>query len=78
MASTISALGSDGFPGSMVGSGRPRTEDECVDSDAVVDHVLSAFSAEKERAIKPVIATVSRAIDRFLIQGIEAAMNRFT
>jgi len=75
--SIISALGSGDFSRIRVGIGRPRGEEQRVDSDAVVDHVLSSFSAEEERAIKPVIAIVSEAIDCFLSQGIEAAMNRF-
>jgi peptidyl-tRNA hydrolase, PTH1 family len=77
LKSIISSLGSRDFSRIRVGIGRPRGEEQRVDSDAVVDHVLSSFSAEEERAIKPVIASVSEAIDCFLSQGIEAAMNRF-
>ncbi len=77
MNSIISALGSNEFPRVRIGIGRPRVEDECLDSEAVVNHVLSGFSAEEERAIKPVIERVSQAIDCWLSDGIEAAMNRF-
>jgi len=75
--SIISALGSKDFSRIRVGIGRPRGEEQCVDSDAVVNHVLSSFSDEEERAIKPVISNVSEAIDCYLSQGIAAAMNSF-
>jgi len=75
--SIISALGSKDFSRIRVGIGRPRGEGQCVDTDAVVNHVLSSFSADEEQTIKPVIASVSEAIDCFLSQGVEAAMNEF-
>jgi len=77
MNSIVAALGSEEFPRIRIGIGRPRTEDEGFDSEAVVNHVLSGFSAEEERAIRPVIDRVSQAIDCWLIDGIEATMNRF-
>ena len=77
MNSIISALGSEGFPRIRVGIGRPQVEGQSLSEDAIVSYVLSDFSPEEEAIIKPIIAGVSEAIDCFLAQGIEAAMNEF-
>ena len=77
MNSIISALGSEDFPRIRVGIGRPQAEEQPVSEDAIVNYVLSDFSRQEEAIIKPVIATVSEAIDCFLSQGIEAAMSKF-
>jgi len=77
MNSIISALGSEGFPRIRVGIGRPQSEEQSISEDAIVNYVLSDFSRQEEAIVKPVIATVSEAIDYFLTQGIEAAMSKF-
>ena len=77
MNSIIAALGSEGFPRIRVGIGRPQVEEQSISEDAIVNYVLSDFSPQEEKVIKPVIATVSEAIDCFLSQGIEAAMSKF-
>ena len=77
MNSVISALGSKDFSRIRVGIGRPQAEENYISEDAIVNHVLSNFSHQEEAIIKPVIATVSEAIDFFLAQGIEAAMSKF-
>jgi PTH1 family peptidyl-tRNA hydrolase len=77
MNSIISALGSEDFPRIRVGIGRPQVEEQPISEDAIVNYVLSDFSRQEEAIIKPVIATVSEAIDCFLSQGIEAAMSKF-
>jgi PTH1 family peptidyl-tRNA hydrolase len=77
MNSIISALGSEDFPRIRVGIGRPQAEKQSMSEDAVVNYVLSDFSPQEEAMIKPVIARVAEAIDCFLTQGIEAAMNKF-
>jgi PTH1 family peptidyl-tRNA hydrolase len=78
MNSIISTLGSEEFPRIRVGIGRPpQAEEQSVSEDAIVNHVLSNFSPEEEAIIKPAIAEVAKAIDCFLTQGIEAAMNKF-
>ena len=77
MNSIISALGSEDFPRIRVGIGKPQGEEQPISEDAVVNYVLSDFSRQEEAIIKPVIATVSEAIDCFLGQGIEAAMSKF-
>jgi PTH1 family peptidyl-tRNA hydrolase len=77
MNSIISALGSEAFPRIRVGIGRPQAEEQFANEDAIVNYVLSDFSPKEEATIKPVIATVSEAIDFFLTQGIESAMSKF-
>jgi len=77
MNSIISALGSEDFPRIRVGIGRPQVEEQSISEDTIVNYVLSDFSSQEEATIKPVIATVSEAIDCFLTQGIEAAMSKF-
>ena len=77
MNSIISALGSEDFPRIRVGIGRPQAERQPISEDAIVNYVLSDFSPQEEALIKPVIAKVSEAIDYFLTEGIEAAMNKF-
>jgi len=77
MNSIISALGSEAFPRIRVGIGRPQGDKQSISEDAIVNYVLSDFFPQEEATIKPVIATVSEAIDCFLTQGIEAAMSKF-
>jgi PTH1 family peptidyl-tRNA hydrolase len=77
MNSIISILGSEDFPRIRVGIGRPQAEEQSMSEDAIVNYVLSDFSSQEEAIIKPVIATVSEAVDYFLTQGIKAAMSKF-
>jgi PTH1 family peptidyl-tRNA hydrolase len=78
MNSIISALGSEDFPRIRVGIGRPQVEGKpSNDENTIVNYVLRDFSPQEEAIIKPVIVKVAEAIDCFLTQGIEAAMNRF-
>ena len=77
ISSIISALGSEDFPRIRVGIGRPQGEKQSMSEDAIVEYVLSDFSSQEQAIVKTVIARVSEAIDCFLNEGIEAAMNRF-
>jgi len=77
MNSIIEALGSDSVPRIRVGIGRPSADRLPAGDDGVVDHVLSSFSPQEERLIRPCIASAAEAIDCFLREGIESAMNRF-
>jgi len=77
MNSIISTLGSEEFPRIRVGIGRPQVEEQSISEDAIVNYVLSDFSPQEAATIKPVIATVSEAIDCFLTQGIDTAMSKF-
>ena len=77
MNSIICALGSEDFPRIRVGIGRPQAEGQPIGEDAIVNYVLTDFSAREEAIIGPAIARVSEAINCFLAQGIEAGMNKF-
>jgi PTH1 family peptidyl-tRNA hydrolase len=77
MNSIISALGSEEFPRIRVGIGRPQVEQQSIGEDAVVNYVLSNFSQEEEKLIKPSIIATSQAIHCFITQGIEVAMSHF-
>ncbi len=77
MKSIISALGSEDFSRIRVGIGRPKVEELSNNEDVVVNYVLSNFTPQEERLIKPVIARVAEAVDCFLTQGIEVAMSKF-
>jgi PTH1 family peptidyl-tRNA hydrolase len=76
MNSIISALGSGDFPRIRVGIGRPPGEKQSTE-EAIISYVLSDFSPQEEAIIRPAIARVAEAIECFLTQGIEAAMNEF-
>jgi len=75
--SIISTLGSEDFARIRVGIGRPQVEYQSNNEDSIVDYVLSDFSPHEEKLIESTIVTVAEAIDCFLHQGIEAAMNKF-
>ena len=64
----IEALGTDQFPRLRVGIGR---------NGETVDHVLSTFSRDEEELADEAIATAADAVERWLAEGIEAAMNAF-
>jgi PTH1 family peptidyl-tRNA hydrolase len=77
MDSIIAALESEDFPRARVGIGRPQGETQSMTEDAIVNYVLTDFSSQEQAIVKPVIAKVAEAIDCFLTQGINAAMNKF-
>ena len=77
MKSIISTLRSEDFSRIRVGIGRPKVEELSNNEDVVVNYVLSNFTPQEERLIKPVIARVAEAVDCFLTQGIEVAMSKF-
>ena len=64
----IEALGTDQFARLRVGIGR---------SGETVDHVLSTFSRDEEALADEAIATAADAVERWLAEGTEAAMNAF-
>jgi PTH1 family peptidyl-tRNA hydrolase len=64
----IEALGTDQFPRLRVGIGR---------NGETVDHVLSTFGRDEEELADEAIATAADAVERWLAEGIEAAMNAF-
>jgi len=69
--SIIACLGSDMFPRLRVGVGRgdPRRD--------LADHVLARFDPDEAGEVERAIARAADAVETFLAEGIEAAMNRF-
>jgi len=69
--SIIACLGSDLFPRLRVGVGRgdPRRD--------LADHVLARFDPDEAEEVERAIARAADAVEAFLAEGIEAAMNRY-
>lgn len=70
MESIIAALGSQEFPRLRVGIGRPSGGD-------VVSYVLDDFSPEEDKEVEKAVATVVEALECYVKEGLEEAMNRF-
>jgi peptidyl-tRNA hydrolase, PTH1 family len=64
----IETLGTDQFSRLRVGIGR---------SGETVDHVLSTFKRDEEELAREAIAAAADAVERWLVEGVEAAMNEF-
>ena len=75
--SIIAALGGQDFFRIKIGIGRPHEEKESRDEEMVVDHVLSDFSAEETKIIKPAIDRAAEAAEYIITSGIDEAMNKF-
>ena len=73
--SIISALDTNRFPRVRVGIGRPSEPES--NEDSLIDYVLSGFSSEEERVVDESIARVSDILDCIVVDGVDAAMNRF-
>ncbi len=67
----IAALGTSELPRLRVGIGRTGT------SRATVDHVLSTFRTDEQELATEAIATAADAVERWLVAGIDIAMNEF-
>jgi PTH1 family peptidyl-tRNA hydrolase len=70
MRSIIEALGSQAFPRLRVGIGRPPGND-------AVSYVLKDFTADEQITLESVYEKVVAAVELFLREGIEAAMNTY-
>ena len=70
MESIIAALGSRDFPRLRVGIGRPNGGD-------VVSYVLDDFSPDEDKEVEKAVATAVGALECYLEEGLEEAMNRF-
>jgi PTH1 family peptidyl-tRNA hydrolase len=68
--SIIACLGTEDFPRLRVGVGRgdPRRD--------LADHVLARFDDDERDEVERAIARAADAVETFLAEGIEAAMNR--
>ncbi len=64
----IETLGTDQFARLRVGIGR---------NGEMVDHVLSTFSRDEEELAREAIMTAADAVETWLVQGVEEAMNAF-
>lgn len=71
LRSIIDALGGTEFARLRVGIGRSGT------SRATVDHVLSTFRTDEQKLSVDAIATAADAVETWLTEGIDAAMNRY-
>jgi PTH1 family peptidyl-tRNA hydrolase len=71
VASTIAQLGSDGFARLRMGIGRPPGQTD------PADFVLRPFTASEEQEMALVRPKAADAIEAWLAEGVEAAMNRF-
>lgn len=71
LRSIIDALGGPEFARLRVGIGRSGT------SRATVDHVLSTFRTDEQELSVEAIATAADAVETWLAEGIDAAMNRY-
>jgi len=67
--SLIESLQSQEFPRIRIGVGRPAGE--------AIDHVLSRFSREELPVIEEAIERAVEAVETFMRDGLEAAMNRY-
>jgi peptidyl-tRNA hydrolase, PTH1 family len=72
--SIASSLGNQDFNRLKIGIGRPPHD---TSDEKVVSHVLSDFSAQEEKTIKPAIEKATEAVECFLTEGMVAAMNKF-
>lgn len=71
LRSVIASLGGTDFPRLRVGIGRQGT------SRATVDHVLATFRTDEQELATEAIATAADAVETWLAEGIDAAMNAF-
>lgn len=68
----IAHLGGDAFARMRFGVGRPG--DGRIDT---ADHVLQGFSDEEEKVLRGRLDAAAEAIDTWLFEGLQTAMNRF-
>jgi PTH1 family peptidyl-tRNA hydrolase len=70
MRDVIELLGREDFARLRFGVGRSERFD-------TTRHVLDAFSPDEQKALPERIERAAQAIESFLLEGVEAAMNRF-
>ena len=70
MESIIAHIGASDFARLRVGIGRPNPDDD-------IDHVLGAFNHDERAAMDETFARAVEAIEAWVRDGIDAAMNRF-
>jgi len=70
MESIIARIATSDFPRLRVGIGRP-------DPDADIDHVLGTFDHDERAAMDETFARAVEAVEVWLADGIDVAMNKF-
>ena len=70
MESILAALGRNDFARLRIGIGRPAARED-------IDHVLGNFSDEEQRALEEIFPRALDALELWLREGIEKAMNQF-
>ena len=70
MESIIAALGHSDFARLRVGIGRPTSKED-------VSHVLGRFSEEEEQPARDALTRAAEAVEVWVREGIEKAMNEF-
>ncbi|RQD74667.1 MAG: aminoacyl-tRNA hydrolase [Candidatus Syntrophonatronum acetioxidans] len=70
IASIIEKLGTESFNRLRIGIGRPRENQEAR------DYVLEEFSREEEVEVEEVISRAVKALETFMVEGIQSAMNK--
>ncbi len=73
LQSVIDCLGADDFPRLRVGV----AGDHFRPGEDLADYVLDRFSKSERGALGPAVETACEAIETFVAEGIEVAMNRF-
>lgn len=71
MKSIIERLGTQEFARLRVGVGRPQGR------KSTPNHVLQDFSRQEKEELPFVLDRAARAIESFLLEGVDAAMNQF-
>lgn len=74
LADVQRALGTDAYPRLRVGVGAPEVEGRRISQ---TEHVLGRFTDDQLAALSPVLDRSCDAIECWLADGLEAAMNRF-
>ena len=69
--SIIYHIGTNGFNRAKIGIGRPRY------NEPIEDFVLNPLNDDQQQTIKDVLHLVRDAIESFILDGVEAAMNKF-
>ncbi len=72
MLSIIAALGTEEFPRLRLGIGRPADREH-----DPIDYVLQSFSPAEQAALAETLDRAADAVECFLGEGIEVAMDRF-
>jgi peptidyl-tRNA hydrolase, PTH1 family len=75
--SIIACLGTRDFVRFRIGIGRPEEPLQNIFEKNVISHVLGDFSNEEKKIIEETIPRVTAAIECYLSEGLETAMNKF-